>query len=282
MTIPYINNYGYGWVIESRYGYSHYFHSGLIDGFNTYMDRWPELGLCVIVFSNDDMAPVKKIARGLTAICLSQECQFPIKKSPTGLDLKIYQEYIGVFKNDFNDYQIINFDNNYLFIRNPNQSGIRVFPEGFDSLYYESDNTKTIIFQRNEINEVISMEIKDDCLNLLYNKLNDSIANEILINREEVTINQSLLRRYEGKYHLETVSNSFSNDFVLEITCDSNKVLAQISAGDVVELYPNSQNTFFHKENDILLTFIRDEWGKATGCIITFGVSETYGKKIID
>jgi hypothetical protein len=79
---------------------------------------------------------------------------------------------------------------------------------------------------------------------------------------------------------MEAGSKIFSSDFILDISSDSNKILIQISKGDVVELYPNSESTFFHKENDILISFIRDEKGRVTGCVITLGISETYGKRI--
>ncbi|MFH2049949.1 MAG: serine hydrolase [bacterium] len=280
MNIPYINNYGYGWIMESRYGYLHQYHGGQIDGYNTFMGRWPQLGLCIIVFSNDDMAPVKKIARGLAAICLSKGCEFPIKKTPIDPDPKILKEYAGLYKNDFNEYQIIYLDNDNLYIRMPGQAGMRLYSEAIDSLYYDLDNTKTIIFHRDNNSAISSMEIKDDGINIIYNNIPDSIAHKILVSRKEVTIDPSLLNRYEGRYLMESGSNIFSSNFILDITSDSNKILVQIAEGDVVELYPNSENTFFHKDNDILISFIRDERGRVTGCVITLGISETYGKRI--
>lgn len=282
MTVPYIKNYGYGFIIDSRYGYKHCYHSGLIDGFNTFMDRWPELGLSIIILSNDDMAPVKKIARGLASLCLSQECVFPIRKDFIKLASKYYQEFSGVYKNDFSEYRIVHFDNDNLYIRKPGEVGLKILPEGNDSLYFEFDNTRTIVFLRDGNGEVVSMKEKDDGLDFLYKKLSDSAADKILIRKQVVTLNPLLLKRYEGRYLMGAGSKTFSSDFIIDITSDSNKILAEISEGDFVELYPNSEISFFHKNNDILLSFIKDEWGRVTGCVITLGTSESYGRKIVE
>lgn len=54
MFTPNFFSYGYGWKIEQRFGHSVIYHPGLMSGAVTYIGRYPDDDLTVIVLSNNE------------------------------------------------------------------------------------------------------------------------------------------------------------------------------------------------------------------------------------
>ncbi len=54
MYTPNFFNYGYGWKIEQRFDHRVIYHPGLMSGAVTYIGRYPDDGLVVIVLSNNE------------------------------------------------------------------------------------------------------------------------------------------------------------------------------------------------------------------------------------
>ncbi|NNJ12509.1 beta-lactamase family protein [Chloroflexales bacterium ZM16-3] len=54
MYTPNFFNYGYGWKIEQRFGHQVIYHPGLMSGAVTYIGRYPDDDLTVIVLSNNE------------------------------------------------------------------------------------------------------------------------------------------------------------------------------------------------------------------------------------
>ena len=280
MISPRVDHYGYGWYVESRRGYIHTFHDGAIDGFNTIISRWPDVGLCIIVLSNDDVAPVDKMAFGLADICFARETDFPVKKTPYPLDEKYYDNYPGVYKSDDDRYWIIDFNHGELSAGLLNQPKRRLIPQAIDTFFYAIDNTKTLNFHRDENRKIIAIEIIDGENKILSRRLPEQDARKIRIDRTVAKIDADLLNRYIGRYLLEPALSSGGREFDLEVLASDEIIIAKISKTEAIELYPNSQNSFFHKNADWLLTFQIDNQGKVTGCILRIGLSQHIGRKI--
>ena len=70
MFTDYGHGYGFGWFIDNQFGHPHISHTGGINGFVSKFDSYPRDKLTVVVFSNENNAPVNRIANGLAAIYL--------------------------------------------------------------------------------------------------------------------------------------------------------------------------------------------------------------------
>jgi CubicO group peptidase (beta-lactamase class C family) len=68
MWTPQSNNYGYGWKIDSAFGRRRIGHPGLIDGFQTSIERFPDDRVTVIVLSNMSGADVDGISYYLASL----------------------------------------------------------------------------------------------------------------------------------------------------------------------------------------------------------------------
>jgi hypothetical protein len=78
---PYLEKYGYGWVIDERNGKQWISHGGGINGFNTQMARQRDLDAVVIVLNNySDGGNVGRLARELSGILSGEKVALPVER----------------------------------------------------------------------------------------------------------------------------------------------------------------------------------------------------------
>lgn len=68
MWTPVKNDYGYGWGIKPEHGHKQIAHGGGINGFSTFISRYPDDDAVVIVLSNNEAANTGAIASSLTGV----------------------------------------------------------------------------------------------------------------------------------------------------------------------------------------------------------------------
>jgi CubicO group peptidase (beta-lactamase class C family) len=72
-------NYGFGWFVSKPGGRTLIEHSGSWQGFKSYIGRWVDDGVTVIVFSNLDKANPTVIAKGVARLCGVPEAAAKVK-----------------------------------------------------------------------------------------------------------------------------------------------------------------------------------------------------------
>lgn len=78
MFTPFKDDYGYGWTIKNTLGGRRTIsHAGGINGFTTFIMRFPDDKVCTVVLSNAAQTPVALIARDLAAIALGEPYAVP-------------------------------------------------------------------------------------------------------------------------------------------------------------------------------------------------------------
>jgi CubicO group peptidase (beta-lactamase class C family) len=77
MFTPFKQNYAYGWGVDSLFNHKRTAHGGGINGFATFIERFPDDHLTVIVLSNFDFADTGRIARDLAAMALGEKVEPP-------------------------------------------------------------------------------------------------------------------------------------------------------------------------------------------------------------
>ncbi|MEP0828169.1 MAG: serine hydrolase, partial [bacterium] len=140
MFTPSQQNYGYGWYIDSLFERRLAFHGGFLDGYNAVLYRWLDDSVTVIVFSNEDEAPVAKIARGLSAIVFDEPYEKPIRRKATRTDSKKLREYAGVYKYEDDTYQYISLNKDTLYTHFRGMPRQVLLPLSRDNFFYASDN----------------------------------------------------------------------------------------------------------------------------------------------
>jgi CubicO group peptidase (beta-lactamase class C family) len=77
MFTPHKGNYGYGWIIDKKFGVPRYSHGGGIMGFVTTIERYPDEKLLVVALSNLETAPVFSIGTDLAAMAKGEKYTMP-------------------------------------------------------------------------------------------------------------------------------------------------------------------------------------------------------------
>ncbi|MDQ6608985.1 MAG: DUF3471 domain-containing protein, partial [Bacteroidota bacterium] len=95
---PYKNNYGYGWGIDSLYGRLITSHGGGIHGFSSFILRFPNEGVTVIMFDNSSANQLATISKSLAAIVLEQPYDTPVAHREIHVDSLVLQQYIGEYQ----------------------------------------------------------------------------------------------------------------------------------------------------------------------------------------
>lgn len=271
MFTPHTDFYGYGWYIDTLLGQAHTFHTGLLDGFNTIIDRWPSSKLTIVVFSNDDNAPVDKIARGLARIIFQTPYDFPIEKQAIDYDYLTLPDYGGVFQLGPDCYRIVTVFEDELFIHTfgePYQKLLQLAP---DTFCYAYDHTQTIVFDRNDDGTVTALAHFNEGKTLIASRLDDEQASGFIIQKSQIELDHTLLERYVGTYRLVQDDDSTSTLLSLTIELGGFNSLIALFGDEKVGLFPHSVTDFFHRAADFLIRFSIDDSDEVTGCSIILG-----------
>jgi CubicO group peptidase (beta-lactamase class C family) len=89
--------YGYGWLTMQQVGRPAQVHGGEINGFTSFLARFPEEHATVIVLSNFDNMPVEMIARDLAAIMFGEKYELPQVRRVVQLDPRLFDLYAGQY-----------------------------------------------------------------------------------------------------------------------------------------------------------------------------------------
>lgn len=278
MLTPHARGYGYGWFIERQWGRTHTFHGGFLDGFNTTIDRWLEDQVCIIVFSNEDEAPVKKIARGLAAIAFQEEYDFPVRKEAMTVSAAELEVYAGVYQVADDYYRIIRVENGRLMSRASGEAPEQLFPEGEDLFFFEGDNTRTIRFIRDDSGRIVRHEIRDQNGAFTADRLPDSEQTRRLFARTTIDLPPSEFHKYTGVYRLE--SHMPESKFTLTVARTNTQLLAAPTGMELVPILPHSKTEFFYKEGDVRIRFTTDDTGAIVGCVLVMNNAEVAGVRL--
>lgn len=95
-----LNNYGYGWQIDSVYGKKMVSHSGAISGFGSNFARIPEDDVCIVLLSNKagSTFDVMNITNKLLAVLYDQPYSIPLKRTPVALGTEVLNRYVGTYE----------------------------------------------------------------------------------------------------------------------------------------------------------------------------------------
>src|SRR5258708_2800458 len=94
------NNYGYGWGISQSHNHKQIGHGGGINGFSTFIARYPDDDAVVIVLSNNEGANAGAIANGLSGILFGEKVDLPWERKTISLDSKVLDRYAGTYQAD--------------------------------------------------------------------------------------------------------------------------------------------------------------------------------------
>jgi CubicO group peptidase (beta-lactamase class C family) len=129
MFTPGLNNYGYGFGITTPNNRKLISHGGGINGFATYIARYPDDRVTVIVLSNLEQAKSGMFARDLAAIVFGEKYETPRARVVAKVDPKIYDSYVGKYELRPNFILTVRRDGDRLLTQATGQPEFEIYPE---------------------------------------------------------------------------------------------------------------------------------------------------------
>ncbi len=153
MFTPFKDNYAYGWMVTTHLKRKMIGHGGRINGFSTFIARYPDDKVLVVVLSNIESAPSGRIARDLAAIVFGEPYELPRERVAVKLDPKILDAYVGQYELAPNLLLTIIREGDRLLVRVGGQPPIELFPESETRFFLRVVDAE-ITFVKNERGEI--------------------------------------------------------------------------------------------------------------------------------
>jgi CubicO group peptidase (beta-lactamase class C family) len=151
-----INNYGYGWIVDSTFGRTAMSHGGGIHGFTSFLIRFPEEELVVIMLDNSSNPSVKKVVRSLAAIVLDEPYDLPGPKKEIKVAETILKQYAGQYQIAPTFHIDIMVREGRIFAQATNQPEFEIFAEK-ENKFFLKINDATIEFVKDGSGAVTEM-----------------------------------------------------------------------------------------------------------------------------
>jgi CubicO group peptidase (beta-lactamase class C family) len=100
MTTPVKNNYAYGLGVETKFNRKMITHGGGINGFSTFIARFPDERVTIVVLRNADFGipGPGRISQDLAAILFGEKYEIPAAVAEVRVDSKILDAYVGQYQ----------------------------------------------------------------------------------------------------------------------------------------------------------------------------------------
>ncbi len=291
MFTPGKSNYGYGFGIldvpigKTKKKTKSIQHGGGINGFSTFIVRLPETKHLVVLLDNTSQGRnLGRIRQGIINILYNQPFDRPkrsiaemliktVEHKNVQAAVKQYQTLKRTYseKFDFSETQLNTLG--YHFLRGKRikdaievfKLNVRAFPKEsnpYDSLgeaYLADGNKKLALINYKKASEL--------------DPTNRNAANIVKkLAGTEVKIDSKIYDQYIGEYEL-------APNFIITITKEGEKLMAQATGQGKFELFPESKDNFFVKVVKASVAFERDEKGMVNGLILNQGGRKIPGKR---
>lgn len=247
--------YGYGWSIGNIQGSPMVAHGGGINGFLTSSVYLPEEEVFVAVFSNCNCNPPAGIANKMAALAIDK----PYRWSPITMSQDVMKGYEAVYESDKGEQRIVTFKDGQLFSLRTGGSKYKMLPFAKDQFFFDDGGTTTLHFVRDSDQEITSVIAKSTGYDMEWKKTNEPIPTI-----EKIDLDPAVFDQYIGKYEL-------APNFIISIFKEAEKMFAQATGQNKVEIIPFEENKFSLVDVDAKLTFNANENGEITSLTLHQG-----------
>jgi CubicO group peptidase (beta-lactamase class C family) len=129
MFTPYIDGYGFGWVVSMEFERILDTTAGGIYLFESAIRRYAPDDVCVVVLSNSVNSDAGKISRDLAAILFKKHYELPAEHQVVSLSPATLNTYVGRYELSSGLVLVVSEDEKGLMIQRSDESKIEIFPE---------------------------------------------------------------------------------------------------------------------------------------------------------
>jgi len=258
MWTPVLQQYGYGWTIAPAtpaFNHRQVGHGGSINGFSTYIGRYPDDELAVIVLSNNVLVPTEAVARAVATIALGGKVIRPEERQAISVSAADLAKFVGQYQLAPTFIISVRVEGDHLTGQATGQPPLAVYPESEVDFFARTLDAQ-VTFQKDESNAVSGLVLHQNGRDTFGPKIASTV-----VERKEVPVDAKILKRYVGDYELVA-------GFVFSITLEDGHLMAQATGQPKVEIFPESATEFFYKATDAQISFQVDGNDEAIGLVL--------------
>jgi hypothetical protein len=241
--------YGYGWGVSKLRGRRAIEHGGGIFGFSTYTLRLPDERVFVAVLCNSDSPPADPgyLAKKIAALAVGDP--FP-EPAPITLEPQVLERYAGVYRIDDGATRTVTVENGRIYAQRSGGERLEVRPSSEAEFFYEKSLThlRFVVDASGRATEMLMYPEGADEPERAP-RVADAPAE-----RAVAKVDPALYDAYVGEYEV-------APGFVLTVTREGDRLLAQATGQSKLEIFPSSDTEFFLTVVDAQITFVRGPGG---------------------
>ena len=241
--------YGFGWIVDEYRGLKRISHSGGLQGFVSYLLRFPDFHMTIAVLHNafpsvPEFTP-NRVADQLADAYLWQEMKpCPRFEVAQDVDPRVFDDYVGRYEYGSGAVLTVSREDGRLFAQLTGQARYEIFPAS-DAKFFWKVVTAQVEFLRDDGGKVTSARHTQGGVTFVAPKLEDE---------ETVKVASDVLDLYTGKY-------SYKGLGVLTVRRQGDQLKAQMTGQPEFDIYPKSENEFFWKVVKAEIKFVTDAEG---------------------
>ncbi|HEY0100075.1 MAG TPA: serine hydrolase [Pyrinomonadaceae bacterium] len=135
-------NYAYAWWLEKQSDRQAISHSGHINGFATYIMRYPAERVTVIVLSNNRGAPSERVAKDLSAIAFGAPYKIPQERKVIAVASAVLEKYAGQYQLRPNFIITMSLDNGKLLMQPNAPQKVEMFATSETEFFLKAGNAQ--------------------------------------------------------------------------------------------------------------------------------------------
>ena len=142
-------SYGYGWMLAPMANHKQIGHGGGINGFSTYIARFPEDDAAVIVLSNNEAGNAGAVAGSLAGVLFGNNAELPWERKAITLDPKLFDRYAGVYQVGELEITFTN-ENGHFMTQGKGQPKAEMFPSA-ENVFFLKVVDATLTFEGDQV-----------------------------------------------------------------------------------------------------------------------------------
>jgi CubicO group peptidase (beta-lactamase class C family) len=167
------DGYAFGWIIGDALGTKVRYHTGLLPGFVSRIEQYPDSGLVVIVMANSDFFRVTRIARDIAAASLGIPYDVPRSHRVVKLDSAEIAPLVGEYTLQNGAKARVSVGQRFLELQVPGRFTAGLLAEN-NSLFYAPFFEGTVRFDRAASGRVTALTMHYDGTDKVANRMTDS------------------------------------------------------------------------------------------------------------
>jgi CubicO group peptidase (beta-lactamase class C family) len=252
---PYaFSDYGYGWVMANEGGRRTILHGGAIDGFQSFIARFPDERATVIVLSNNETTNDEQISRDLAGIMFGASVEMPRERRAIALAPEILNRYVGRYQLAPNFIITVTNENNRLMAQATAQDKLELFAESETDFFYQAVDAQ-ITFERDAQGLVTGMVLHQNGRHIPGRRLSDNER------QSRINVDARTLATYTGEYQL-------APNVIVAVRLEGGRLMTQITGQQPFELIAQSETRFLVGGIDAEVEFERDATQNRTAALI--------------